>query len=84
LVLVLILDLLLSVEPNNMQARSLKTLIEQAVTRDAYVGEWSSTLCGFGYVSRIVLMCSGMGIVATGVAVTGIVAAAIFKRATRK
>jgi len=31
--------LLLSVEPDNMQAQSLRTLIERAVTRDAYVGE---------------------------------------------
>ncbi|RXK38867.1 mitochondria fission 1 protein [Tremella mesenterica] len=32
-------DLLLSVEPENMQAQSLRTLIERAVTRDAYIGK---------------------------------------------
>ncbi|OCF37275.1 mitochondria fission 1 protein [Kwoniella heveanensis CBS 569] len=31
-------DLLLSVEPENMQAQSLRTLIDQAVTRDGYIG----------------------------------------------
>ncbi|WVR08333.1 mitochondria fission 1 protein [Kwoniella sp. DSM 27419] len=31
-------DLLLSVEPQNMQAQSLRTLIDQAVTRDGYIG----------------------------------------------
>jgi hypothetical protein len=31
-------DLLLSVEPDNMQAQSLRTLIEQSVTRDGYIG----------------------------------------------
>ena len=33
------IDLLLSVEPDNMQAQSLRTLIERAVTRDAYLGK---------------------------------------------
>lgn len=32
-------DLLLAVEPDNMQAQSLKTLIERAVQRDGYIGE---------------------------------------------
>ncbi|WVQ66599.1 mitochondria fission 1 protein [Kwoniella sp. B9012] len=31
-------DLLLSVEPENMQAQSLRTLIDQAVQRDGYIG----------------------------------------------
>ncbi|KAL7424829.1 Mitochondrial fission 1 protein [Cryptotrichosporon argae] len=31
-------DLLLSVEPQNMQAQSLKTLIDRAVQRDGYIG----------------------------------------------
>lgn len=31
-------DLLLSVEPDNMQAQSLRTLIDRAVTRDGYIG----------------------------------------------
>jgi hypothetical protein len=34
-----VIDLLLSVEPDNMQAQSLRTLIEQSVTRDGYIGE---------------------------------------------
>jgi mitochondrial fission 1 protein len=36
-------DLLLSVEPDNMQAQSLRTLIEQSVTRDGYIGEFRLT-----------------------------------------
>lgn len=32
-------DLLLNVEPENMQAQSLRTLIDRAVTRDGYIGE---------------------------------------------
>jgi hypothetical protein len=32
------IDLLLDHEPNNLQAQSLRTLIEQAVTRDGYIG----------------------------------------------
>ncbi|GFZ50262.1 Mitochondria fission 1 protein [Saitozyma sp. JCM 24511] len=31
-------DLLLAVEPENMQAQSLRQLIERAVTRDGYIG----------------------------------------------
>jgi len=56
-------DLLLSVEPENMQAQSLRTLIERAVTRDGYIG---------------------MGLLAGGVALTGIVVASIWKRAAKK
>jgi fission 1 protein len=33
------IDLLLSVEPDNMQARSLRTLIENSVQRDGYIGK---------------------------------------------
>ncbi|RSH93631.1 mitochondrial membrane protein [Saitozyma podzolica] len=33
-------DLLLAVEPENMQAQSLRQLIERAVTRDGYIGAW--------------------------------------------
>lgn len=32
-------DLLLHVEPSNMQAQSLKALIDQAETREGYIGE---------------------------------------------
>jgi hypothetical protein len=35
----LMIDLLLSVEPDNMQARSLRTLIENSVQRDGYIGK---------------------------------------------
>lgn len=34
-----ITDLLLHVEPSNMQAQSLKALIDQAETREGYIGE---------------------------------------------
>ncbi|EJT51512.1 fission-related protein [Trichosporon asahii var. asahii CBS 2479] len=56
-------DLLLAVEPENMQAQSLRQLIDRAVARDGYIG---------------------MGILAGATAITGIVAAALIKRATRK
>jgi hypothetical protein len=32
-------DLLLQHEPGNMQARSLRSLIDNAVTRDGYIGK---------------------------------------------
>jgi hypothetical protein len=35
----LMIDLLLSVEPDNMQAQSLRTLIENSVQRDGYIGK---------------------------------------------
>ena len=35
----LMTDLLLSVEPDNMQAQSLRTLIENSVQRDGYIGK---------------------------------------------
>lgn len=36
-------DLLLHVEPSNMQAQSLKSLIDQAETREGYIGEHLSS-----------------------------------------
>lgn len=33
------LDMLLSIEPQNMQAQSLRKLIDNAVTREGYIGE---------------------------------------------
>ncbi|KAI9631710.1 uncharacterized protein MKK02DRAFT_21310 [Dioszegia hungarica] len=56
-------DLLLAVEPDNMQAQSLRMLIERAVQRDGYIG---------------------VGILAGGAAITGIVLASIWKRAARR
>jgi hypothetical protein len=42
-------DLLLSVEPDNMQAQSLRTLIEQSVTRDGYIGEYQASRPGYTF-----------------------------------
>jgi hypothetical protein len=42
-------DLLLSVEPDNMQAQSLRTLIEQSVTRDGYIGEYQAPRPGYTF-----------------------------------
>ena len=56
-------DLLLSVEPDNMQAQSLRQQIDKAVQRDGYIG---------------------VGILAGGAAVTGIILASIWKRASRR
>ena len=71
-------DLLLSVEPDNMQAQSLRTLIEQSVTRDGYIGE-SPTATGESGL-RLML---GMGLLAGAAAVTGLVVAGVLKRARR-
>jgi len=71
----LIVDLLLSVEPDNMQAQSLRTLIENSVQRDGYIGESES-------VWRLKLMV-GMGLLAGAAAVTGLVVAGVLKRARR-
>jgi fission 1 protein len=81
------IDLLLDHEPNNMQAQSLRTLIEQAVTRDGYIGELSS-----GHTVQA--MCKnakdrltrplGVGILAGAAAVTGIVLAGVWRRASRR
>ncbi|ORY35043.1 hypothetical protein BCR39DRAFT_516309 [Naematelia encephala] len=56
-------DLLLAVEPENMQAQSLRTLIDRSVQRDGYIG---------------------MGILAGGAALAGIVVASVWKRASRR
>lgn len=39
---ILFIDLLLHVEPSNMQAQSLKALIDQAETREGYIGKQTS------------------------------------------
>jgi fission 1 protein len=72
-------DLLLSVEPDNMQAQSLRTLIEQSVTRDGYIGK--SYLCK--RVRVVEADESGMGLLAGAAAVTGLVVAGVLKRARR-
>ncbi|WWD20029.1 mitochondria fission 1 protein [Kwoniella shandongensis] len=46
-------DLLLSVEPENMQAQSLRQLIDQAVTRDGYIG--MGIIAGTAAVAGVVL-----------------------------
>lgn len=46
-------DLLLAVEPENLQARSLRTLIEQSVTRDGYIG--MSGVFSFNYPSPVLV-----------------------------
>ena len=68
-------DLLLSVEPDNMQAQSLRTLIEQSVTRDGYIGELD--------IYWWIKLMTGMGLLAGAAAVTGLVVAGVLKRARR-
>ncbi|KAL1409038.1 Mitochondrial fission 1 protein [Vanrija albida] len=46
-------DLLLAVEPENMQAQSLRQLIDKAVTRDGYIG--MGIIAGAAAVTGIVL-----------------------------
>ena len=69
-------DLLLSVEPDNMQARSLRTLIENSVQRDGYIGRLPLAI-------RKAKLISGMGLLAGAAAVTGLVVAGVLKRARR-
>jgi fission 1 protein len=58
-----------------MQARSLRTLIENSVQRDGYIGE--------SYSAWRVKLISGMGLLAGAAAVTGLVVAGVLKRARR-
>jgi fission 1 protein len=74
-------DLLLSVEPENMQAQSLRSLIERAVTRDGYIGMYF--LFPF-FAGGIGSRYTGVGIIAGAAAVTGIVLTAVFKRTARR
>jgi fission 1 protein len=73
-----VIDLLLSVEPDNMQAQSLRTLIEQSVTRDGYIGEFISVQDSSDSTDT-----TGMGLLAGAAAVTGLVVAGVLKRARR-
>lgn len=63
-----------------MQAQSLRTLIEQSVTRDGYIGKYLSRS---HTSSKIVADQVGMGLLAGAAAVTGLVVAGVLKRARR-
>ena len=73
-------DLLLAHEPDNGQAQSLRDLIDRAVKRDAYIGKWwqrdERTRLGADVI--------GVGLLAGAAAVTGVVVASVWRRATRK
>jgi fission 1 protein len=58
-----------------MQAQSLRTLIEQSVTRDGYIGKLPAVWW--------MKLTSGMGLLAGAAAVTGLVVAGVLKRARR-
>lgn len=72
-----------------MQAQSLRQLIDRAVARDGYIGRFPSAFlqsapeCHDATRERL-LTPSGMGLIAGATAVTGLIAAALIKRATRK
>ncbi|KAK4685102.1 hypothetical protein P7C73_g5054, partial [Tremellales sp. Uapishka_1] len=79
----LLQDLLLAVEPENMQAQSLRTLIERAVTRDGYIGELD--LGDLAVNARLQTdVTTGVGILAGAAAVTGLVLAGVLKKASRR
>lgn len=59
-------DLLLAVEPENMQAQSLRQLIERAVTRDGYIGAWRapprSVITLFSQLIGLSILSCGFGL----------------------
>lgn len=79
----LALDLLLHVEPSNMQAQSLKALIDQAETREGYIGEWRR-FCGNSIRHAERFWNSGIGLVAGAAALGGLVVASLYKQARRR
>lgn len=62
-----------------MQAQSLRTLIEQSVTRDGYIGK----SCSYYSATEVETDGVGMGLLAGAAAVTGLVVAGVLKRARR-
>lgn len=71
-------NLLLSVEPGNMQAQSLSTLIENAVKRDGLIGKFE-----INFIRACANAVPGIGMITGAVAVVGLIAGSVWKRSRK-